>query len=381
MAIDTSIYLDYAAATPVDPSVLAAMQPYFGQQFYNPSATYAKATDVKKALDEARAGIAHWLGARPSEIIFTAGGTEANNLAIHGVMRQFPEANVVVSGIEHESVLAPAHRYECREAEVTADGRINLEDLQTKIDDKTVLIGIMYANNEVGTIQPIRQISQLIEAMRNERQRQGNTLPLYLHTDACQAGNYLDLHVARLGVDMLTLNGGKIYGPKQSGALYLKGGITLTPLIDGGGQERNLRSGTENVAAAVGLAAALQLVQSDRHEEAQRLQKLQSTFFELIEQQIPSAIINGSMKQRLPNNVHLTIPGHDNERLLIQLDEAGIMAAAGSACSASNEEPSHVMRALGISNKDAQASLRLTLGRQTTLADVEQAVMTLAQFV
>lgn len=377
MAGKPFIYLDHAAATPVDPAVLRAMQPFFTDDFYNPSATYTPALEVRKGLEAARAGVAHWLGSRPSEVIFTAGGTEANNLAIHGVMRQFPKANIVVSSIEHESVLEPASNYECRQVAVQPDGRLDLDDLAKKIDQDTVLVSIMYANNEIGTVQPIRQIAKIIVAKRAERQDR----PLYFHTDACQAANYLDLHVARLGVDLLTINGGKIYGPKQSGALYVKAGTTLQPLIQGGGQERGLRSGTENVAAAVGLAVALESVQSGRHQETKRLQTLQQEFFKLIETKIPQAIINGSCKWRLPNNVHLTLSGRDNERLLIQLETAGILAAAGSACSASNEEASHVLRALGVSDDDARASLRLTMGRPTTKSAVEKTVKTLADLL
>jgi cysteine desulfurase len=368
----STIYLDYAAATPLDTSVAQAMEPYYATQFYNPSATYQSAQQVRKALSQARAGVAHWLGAKSSEVIFTAGGTEANNLAIHGIMRQFPEGNIVISAIEHESVQAPSGRYDYREVTVQPDGRINLDDLRKKIDNQTVLVSIMYANNEIGTVQPIREAAKIIKEVRT--QRTTNDPPLYFHTDACQAANYLDLHTAGLGVDMLSINGGKIYGPKQTGALYVKAGITLLPLIDGGGQEQGLRSGTENVAGAIGLAAALELVQTDRHEEAKRLQALQQQFFTQLAKALPSAIINGSMKYRLPNNLHFTLPGTDNERVLIQLDEAGIQAAAGSACSASDETPSHVLRALGLSDSDAQASLRLTMGRHTTLAQLEQVI-------
>jgi cysteine desulfurase len=381
MATDSTIYLDYAAATPVDSTVLQAMQPYFSDLFYNPSATYSAALSVHKDLDAARGTIAHWLGSRPSEVVFTAGGTEANNLAIHGIMRQYPEANIAVSAIEHESVLAPAHEYDCHAIAVDAAGRVTPEALRAAIDDKTVLVSVMYANNEIGTVEPIRDLSQEVATIRRERQAAGNKLPLYFHTDACQAANYLDLHVARLGVDLLTLNGGKIYGPKQSGALYVKGGLNLTPLITGGGQERNIRSGTENVAAAIGLAAALDITQTARHDETERLQSLQQQWFAQLEAKIPSAMLNGSKKFRLPNNIHVTIPGCDNERLLIQLDEAGILAAAGSACSASNEEPSHVLRALGVSDEDAQASLRFTMGRGTTEAEITRVIDVLASHV
>jgi cysteine desulfurase len=373
------IYLDHAAATPMDAAVLAAMQPFFAEQFYNPSANYMAAQKVRADLDQARADVAACLGTRPSEIIFTAGGTESDNLAISGIMQQYPDANVVVSAIEHDAVLAPAAQYDHSVAGVTAQGLINLTDLAAKISDQTVLVSIMYANNEVGTVQPIRRVASLLDKIRDERRHAGNKLPIYLHTDACQAANYLDLHVSRLGVDMMTLNGGKIYGPKQSGVLYVSSKVSLQPLIRGGGQERNLRSGTENVAACVGFARALQLAQAARHQEIQRLSDVQKLAFRQIAEKLPGAIINGSQKHRLPNNIHLTLPGQDNERLLVELDERGILAAAGSACSASDDEPSHVLRAMGISDADAQASLRMTMGRATTESDITTLIQTLVQ--
>jgi cysteine desulfurase len=373
-----AIYLDYAAATPLDPLVLQAMEPYFTEHFYNPSATYLAAQAIHKDIEAARSQVAHWLGARSSEVVFTAGGTEANNLAIHGVMMQFPDGNVVTSAIEHDSVLAAARAYDCREAGVTPAGLVDVDQLIGLVDDCTVFVSIMYANNEVGTIQPVHQVALALEAVRKERREQGNTRPLYLHTDAAQAVAYLDLHVSRLGVDMLTLNAGKIYGPKQVGALFVSSKVTLQPQVLGGGQERNLRSGTENVAGVIGLAKALDLVQMRRHEEGERLQALQHLCFDLLEQAIPTAIINGSLKQRLPNNVHITIPGQDNERLIFQLDAAGILCAAGSACSADSGEPSHVLRAMGLSDAAAQASLRLTMGRQTTETDIRRTIATLS---
>ncbi len=371
------IYLDHAAATPIDPKVLQAMQPYFTDIFYNPSATYTPALEARKALENARATVAHWLGVRSSEIIFTAGGTEANNLAIHGIMRQFPKGNIAVSSIEHESVLGPADNYDCRRIASKPDGRIDLADLSRKIDENTVLVSVMYANNEIGTIQPIREIAKIVAEKRVQRKPVAgisSPTPLYFHTDACQAANYLDLHAARLGVDLLTINAGKIYGPKQSGALYVKAGVPVCPLIHGGGQERGLRPGTESVAAAIGLAAALELVQSDRRKEATRVNELQRIFLSLIASKLTQAVVNGSLKYRLPNNVHLTLPGQDNERLLFQLDDAGILTAAGSACSAGNQETSHVLRAIGLSDTNARSSLRLTLGRATNRAMIEQTI-------
>lgn len=376
------LYFDYAAATPLDDDVLSAMQPYFSQSFYNPSATYAPAQAVARDLEAARARVAHWFGARPAEIIFTAGGTESNNLAIHGVMRQlaaegYDDANIVVSAVEHEAVLRPAHNYEYREAPVDASGTIILNELERLIDDKTVLVSVMYANNEVGTIQPLADVAQLVQRVRQERRAAGNPRPLCIHSDACQAAGYLDLHAARLGVDLMTINGGKIYGPKQSGVLYVRAGIVLQPLVQGGGQEQGLRSGTENVAACIGLAAALDAVQQRRQQEVRRLQALQRQFIEGLQRLLPQASINGSLKKRLPNNVHITLPGTDNERVLLQLESKGVLAAAGSACSASSQEPSHVLRAMGIRGADAQASLRFSMGRATTAEAVEAALIIL----
>lgn len=372
-----SVYLDYAAATPVDPKVLAAMQPYFTDRFYNPSATYLSAKAVAADLLAARESVAHWLGGKPSEIIFTAGGTEANNLAISGVMSQFPDNNVVISAIEHESVREPARQYDYREAPVTKDGQADVSALEALIDDNTVLVSVMYANNEIGTVQPLKEIATLLQKIKKQRQSAGNDLPLLLHTDACQAVNYLDLHTARLGVDLMTLNGGKIYGPKQSGILYAKTGVALDAQILGGGQERGLRSGTENIAGAVGFAKALDIAQTNRAEESKRQAGLRDGFIQQLQQTEPTIAINGSLKKRLPNNISVTFTGIDNERLMMQLDEADIMCAVGSACSASKDEPSHVLKAIGLSDKDARATLRFTLGRQTTPTDINATIKVL----
>jgi cysteine desulfurase len=275
----------------------------------------------------------------------------------------------VTTGIEHESVLATAREYKYREARVNADGIVDIDHLISLIDDNTVLVSVMYANNEMGAVQPIRQVAQALDAVRKARK---DGRPLYFHTDAAQAAAYLDLHTARLGVDLLTINAGKIYGPKQAGALFVSSKVALNPQVAGGGQERGLRSGTENVAGAIGLAAALTLVQERRHQEVARLQGLQASFFRQLEEAIPSAVVNGSRKFRLPNNVHITIPGADNERLIFQLDDKGILCAAGSACSADSGEPSHVLKAMGLSDDDARASLRFTMGCGTTEAEIQQ---------
>jgi cysteine desulfurase len=381
-------YFDHAAATPLDAAVLETMLPYYSDCFYNPSATYEPARAVAADLQAARVTIAHWLGSRPSEVIFTAGGTEANNLAIHGVMRspiamEAGDCNIVVSAAEHDSVLHAAARYNARLAAVDAQGTVITDDLLSKIDDKTLLVSVMYANNEVGTIQPIKDIAAQLMRIREDRRKRGVTLPLYFHTDACQAAQYLDLHVARLGVDLLTLNGGKIYGPKQSGILFVRGGLLLQPLVDGGGQEKGLRSGTENVAACIGLSVALGLVQERRHEEVRRMQTLQSHFFEQVESRLGaySTVINGSRKKRLPNNVHITLPGTDNERLLLELEGAGILAAAGSACSASSQEPSHVLKAMGYDDAYAQSSLRFSMGLTTDVAAIDRVVGALVRLL
>lgn len=364
--VESRIYLDYAAATPVDQAVAQAMQPFWSSDFYNPSAGYLAAGSVRQKLEAARASVAEILGSRSSEIIFTAGATEADNLAVVGVMRKFPGANVVTSAIEHEAILAPSGQFDHKIAPVGPDGRVDLKKLEQLIDDRTALVCVMYANNEVGTIEPLREIAKIIEQIRESRQKAGNKLPIYLMSDAAQAANYLDLHVSRLGVDLMSLNGGKIYGPKQSGCLFIKSNVQLEPLIWGGGQEHGIRSGTENVAQSIGFAKALSLVQADRIAESKRLSELQTYFWGKLAAIFPEAVTNGSQKQRLPNNLHFTLPGHDNERLIYALDERGIMVAAGSACSASDETSSHVLLALGLSDDQARSSLRLSMGRQTT---------------
>ncbi len=376
-----SIYLDFAAASPMDKEVFLAMKPYLADNFYNPASQYLAAKSVRKDIEKARSGIAHWLGVRPVELVFTAGGTEANNLAVNGVMQRFPGANIVLSSIEHEAVSKPASRYDTVTVDVDKDGLVYLEKLKKAINDQTVMVSIMYANNEVGTVQSMKKIAEIIKSVLQSRKNIGNDLPLYFHTDACQAAAYLDLHANTLGVDMMTINAGKIYGPKQSGALYVRAGLAILPQVLGGGQELGLRSGTENVANIVGFAKALDLVQTRRIKEVKRMSKLQSTFIELLERAIPTVTINGSKKHRLPNNVHITVPGTDNELLMMQLDEAGVQCAVGSACSASNDEPSHVLKAIGLSDEAARSSLRFSMGFQTTELEVRKTVLLLEKIL
>ncbi len=378
----TMIYLDYAAATPVDTEVLASAQPYFADAFFNPSARYEPAKQVRRALDDSRGIVANWLGVRSEEIFFTAGGTEANNLAIAGVMDQYPQKRCVVSSLEHDSVFEPASQYDVSEVPATEAGLVDVAAIRQKIDDDTVLLSIIYANNEIGTVQPLRKIAAVVREIREKRKASGNTLPLYFHTDACQAPNYLDLHVNSLGVDMMTLNGGKIYGFKQSGCLFVSRQLRVVPIIRGGGQERNIRSGTESVVNAVGLAAALNKVQQNREKETRRMKQLQQQFIKLLASECPGAVINGSVKHRLPNNLHVTFPGMHNEILLLQLEGQGILAAAGSACSANNQEkPSRVMQAIGKADAEAQQSIRFSMGQATVDTDIDQTVQTLRRLL
>jgi cysteine desulfurase len=373
------IYLDYAAATPMDPRVAAAMQPYFSDNFYNPSAAYLSAKAVKKDLESARVKVSQIVGARPAEIIFTAGATEANNLAIAGIMNQYPQAECLVSEIEHESVLEPAKAFNCKFIPVDKNGIIILNKSSNLISGKTVLISIMLVNNELGTVQPLREVSGLVRQIRRERLAAGNKLPLFLHTDAAQAANYFDLHTSRLGVDLMSLNGGKIYGPKQSGGLFLKAGVGLKPIITGGGQEFNLRSGTENVAGIIGFSKALEVAQEDRAVNANHVSEIRQHFESKIMARIPIAKINGSPKHRAPHITNMIFPGVDNERLMMELDERGIICAAGSACSAKNQTPSHVLEAIGLDEPLARSSLRFSFGKQSTNENIEAAVAALTE--
>ena len=367
------IYLDYAAATPLDERVLKAMQPYFSDNFYNPSATYLAGRAVRTDLETARSQIARLLGTRPAEIIFTAGATEANNLAIAGPMRRFPDSELLVSAIEHESVLVPAKKFAAQIIPVTKQGYVDLAKLLLLINDKTVLVSVMLVNNELGTIQTLREIITQIAKVRQARLKSGNKLPLYLHTDAAQAGNWLDLHVSHLGIDLMTISGAKIYGPKQTGALFIKAGVQLEPLIAGGAQEFGLRAGTENVAGWVGLAAALEIAQTARGKCSKQTTQLRQLFVDELNKALPRVVINGG-KLTAPHILSVSFPGVDNERLMMQLDEAGVQAAVGSACSASNNEPSHVLKAIGLSDAHARSTLRFSLGRPTTAVEIRQTV-------
>jgi len=366
------LYFDYAAATPMLPEAIEAMRPFLSERFYNSNALYLGAQANKQKLEESRHIIAMGLGAKPTEVVFTAGGTEANNLAIKGVMGLSPGCEVITCTVEHKSVLEPVKKYSHKIIDVDEVGAVNLDELKKAISDKTVLISIMYANNEIGTIQPIKEIGQIVAKIRADRLARGIDTPIYLHTDACQAATCLDLQVSRLGVDMLTINSGKIYGPKQCGALYVKTGVRLEPQILGGGQEFNLRSGTENLANIVGFAKAFEIVRGDYKNESDREAALRDKLIDFVEHKIPKAVINGPKnKRRLPNNIHFTIVGADAERLLMALDEQGIAVAMGSACGASEDSQSHVLHSIGLDYEQAASSIRVSLGRNTTAESID----------
>lgn len=357
-----SHYLDHAAATPLDERVFAVMVPYLKEHFYNPSAAYDGGRNIRQAVDRARHDLAMTIGAKPSEIIMTAGATESINLAIHGVMRQYGGL-LVTTKIEHPAVLRAAEHYKATYAHVDGNGYVSAEHLRSLIDDQTSLVTIGYANNELGTVQSLRTIADIVADIRQSRQKRRMTRPLFLHTDASQAAGSLDVSVSRLGVDLMTLNAGKCYGPKQVGLLWSRSEVQMVPLIDGGGQERGLRSGTENVAGIVGFARALTLAEELRKEETYRLRKMRDHIEHQLVEAFPDIVINSHRKRRLPHHLHVSLAGLDGERAVFALDMAGIQAATGSACAANKGTRSHVLSAVGMADQLADGSLRLTFGR------------------
>jgi cysteine desulfurase len=367
------VYLDYAAATPMDNAVLKAMEPYFSDKFYNPAANYLAAKAVKDDIVETKKNIAAHLGARHNEIIHTSGGTESNNLAIRGVMDLFPGKKILVSAVEHESVLNPAAEYKRGLIPVDKQGIVKLESLEKLMNDDVVLISVMLVNNETGAIQPIRKVAETIKQVRRSRAKRKVKTPIYLHADACQAPCYLDVNVHRLDVDMMTLNGGKIYGPKQAGILFTRTGTELQPQMLGGGQQRNRRSGTENPASVAGFAKALEIAAQKRETESARVEKIRHNFIQELQKIYPRMLVNGPAKRHSAHILSVTFPEIDNERLLFQLEDKGILAASGSACSASSEESSHVLKAMGVSESGARSSLRFSFGRNTTETDMRYA--------
>jgi cysteine desulfurase len=379
-----TIYFDYAAATPPDLRVLKAMKPYQDEGWANPGSLHTPGRKARAALKAARASVAKSLGAKPAEIIFTSGSTEAANIAIQGVARLQYTGRLVASAIEHEAVLqcVAAMEHEGHQVGVLTvgdEGIVHSEQVPVAIDDLTTLVCLQYANNEIGTIQPIAQVAAEVARIRADRTARGITTPLYLYCDAAQAG-LLNLQVARLGADLLSLGGSKFYGPAGSGILYVRTGVQLRPLLHGGGQERGLRGGTENLAAAVGFAAALELIQTTRTSEAKRQTLLRDELWEAVVK-LGGITINGSLKQRLAGNLNLTVAGAAGETLVAYLDAAGFAVATGSACTASSEDPSHVLLALGLTSEQAHSSLRITLGRPTTKAEIGKLIRALRAIV
>lgn len=361
-------YLDYAAATPMDERVLDAMKPFFSDHFFNPSSPYAPAVEVRRRYEEAKSLLARSFGARGEELVITAGATESINLAFSGVV-----GHVVTSAIEHDAVLKVAGRHDITLVNPTANGTVAAEAVATAIRPTTELVSIQLANNEIGTVQPIRAIAEIVIQERKRRQEEGNITPIWFHCDASQGFGQIDVNVARLGVDMLTLNAGKMYGPKQVGLLWRKPSIELQPVIVGGGQENGLRSGTENVAGVVGFSVAADLAAKHRNNEASRLSGIRDDMQRLLLSAIPDLVITGNQKKRLPGSLHIALPGIDGERMVFRLEARGVLVATGSACAANKGTRSHVLTAIGMSNEVADASLRITLGRSTTEEDARAA--------
>ena len=373
-----SVYLDYAAATPMTTQVLDAMAPYWSEQFYNPSAPYAPARTARRAFEDARARLAHAIGARPGNVTLTAGATEANNLAFASAA-----GPVVVSAIEHESVLACAEAHGARVVNVAKDGIVDLVALREAIAGDAELVSVSLANGEIGTIQPLRAIGDIVREERMRRLERANPTPLFLHTDASQAAGHISVNVSSLGVDMMTLSAAKLYGPKQVGLLWHADGVELRPLVLGGGQEGGLRSGTENVAGAVGFAVALEQAEALRPAESRRLRKLAALVRMELRKAVPDVVFSGPSQdaRRLPGLVHASFPGVEARRLVIALERKGVYVGTGSACAASRMRVSHVLKAIGLSEDVAQGSLRISMGRLTTNEDIAYAIQIIAKSV
>lgn len=378
------VYLDHAATTPIDPRVQKAMQPFVERLFGNPSSFHSTGKKVADAVADARKCIAEVLGARADEIVFTSGGTESDNLAVLGFARKNQEhgKHIITSPTEHPAVLESVKRLEKEGFEVTylpvdMYGRVKIEDLKAAIRKDTILVSIMYANNEIGTIAPLQEIGNVVKKYRESK---ATAYPV-LHTDACQAAGALDLNVDRLNVDMMTINASKIYGPKGVGVLYLRRGIKLQPLQFGGHQERGVRPGTENVIGIVGLAKALEIAEEERASSMKRLTKLRDYFVEQVLDTIPKIRLNGHPEERLPNNANISFLDIEGEALLLYLDAKGVEASTGSACTSATLDPSHVIIALGFPFEVAHGSMRFTLGRSTTKKDIDYTLSVLPELV
>ncbi len=364
------IYLDAAATTQTKREVLEAMWPYLTGEFGNASSHHTLGESAARALGDARQTVAAVLGCRASEVTFTSGGTEADNLAVKGIALASPRGrHVITTAIEHEAVLESCeylrrrHGFEITYLPVDGFGRVSVEQVRTSITPETTLCSVMLANNEVGTIEPIHEIALVAGSSK-----------VPVHTDAVQAAGVLDLKVRALGVDALTISGHKLGAPKGVGALYVRGRVPVEPLVHGGGQERGRRSGTENVAAAVGLARALQLAESSRSWRVGRLSGLRDALIEGVLGTVPSARLTGDPTHRLPGSASFCFPGTSGEAVLLQLEQRGIVCSSGSACAAGSDRPSHVLVAMGIAPEIAQTAVRFTLGDGTTAEQIEEVV-------
>jgi cysteine desulfurase len=360
-----SVYFDHAATTPVDPRVLEQMLPFFCDQYGNPSELHRLGREARTAVERARAQVACGLGAGDKEIVFTSGGTEADNLALIGYLQRFEPGHFIISAVEHPAVMEPARAlnrlgWAVDFIPVDGDGVIDLDAYEQAFRDDTKLASVMYANNVVGTIQPIAELARI-----------AHEKGAVFHTDAVQGVGSVPIDVGALGVDMLTLSGHKLYGPKGIGALYVRRGTRLAPLLHGGGHERRLRSGTENVPGIVGLGAALELARAEMAEAMPRLEALRDHLAGGILASVPDVRYLGHPTERLPGNVSFTVRYIEGESMLLQLDTHGFMVSSGSACASGSLEPSHVILALGLGAEEAHGSMRLSLGRENTRAEAD----------
>lgn len=372
------IYLDHAATTPLHPEVVAVVYDVMQKCYGNPSTPYTIGREAKELLENARKQVAGLICARPEEIIFTSGGTESDFLALWGVVcsHKGRGSHIITSSIEHHAVLnnsaSLAKQLDCTVTylPVGSDGLIDPDDVKRAIKSDTALISIMHANNEIGTIEPVTEIASIA-------QEEG----VPFHVDAVQSVGHIPVDVNELGVDLLSLSGHKFYGPKGVGALYVRQGTPFTSLLQGGGQEKGYRSGTENIPGIVGLGQAAVIAQRDMDKEKQRLEKMRDALIKGIEEQIPGARLNGHRTKRLPHNVNFAFPNIEGESLLLGLDLQGIAISSGSACSTGSEEPSHVLRALGLPDQYLSGAVRLSLGRSNTEEDIPTVIEALANLV
>ena len=373
---DHIVYMDHAGTSPLDPEGLASMEPYLTQIFGNPSSIHSVGQKTKRALDSARDRIARLIGCRVSEIVFTSGGTESDNAAINGVLQalQHTGSHIITTRVEHHAVLRTCEYLESTGCQITylpvdRHGRISTEQVLNAVTETTILVSVILANNEIGTIQPVSEIASAVKQRASEMNRS-----IIVHTDAVQAAGLLDLQVDRLGVDLLSLSAHKFYGPKGVGLLYVRRGTEWVPQQLGGGQERERRAGTENVAGIVGMAKALELAEANRPAIVTHCTELRDRMINALVERIPGTHLNGHPTNRLVNNVNMSFEKIEGEPILLGLDMAGICASSGSACSSGSLEPSHVLLALGQDEDLARGSLRLTFGKSNTLAEVDYVV-------